>query len=113
MENQDSRKYKAAKKRVDDLKGFYNHLAIYLVVNVIIIGSRLTKLFSRADSFSDVDFENWLSFNTFSVAFFWGIGLAFHALKTFEITIFKSWEEKKIKEFMEKDVYNTNDDFKF
>jgi len=40
-----------------------------------------------------------------STAFFWGIGLAFHAYGVFgkHLLFSKDWEERKIKEFMEKD----------
>ncbi len=34
----------------------------------------------------------------------WGIGIVIHALTTFPVGIFgKEWEERKIKEYMEKD----------
>ena len=38
-------------------------------------------------------------------AFGWGIGLLFHAVKTFRWNPFftRSWEERKIREFMEED----------
>ncbi|XLS27999.1 2TM domain-containing protein [Flavobacteriaceae bacterium M23B6Z8] len=90
-------KLEAAKKRVEKLKGFYQHLMSYLLVNtilIIIIGSSIVR--------SGGSFWN---FGTFSVAFFWGIGLFFHALAVFGLPIFfsKDWEERKIKEFMEKD----------
>ena len=39
------------------------------------------------------------------MAFFWGIGLVAHGLSTFggEIFFGSAWEEKKIKELMEKE----------
>ena len=113
MENRNTSKYKRAQKRVKDLKGFYNHFAIYLIVNFIIIGSRLTKLYSQADSITDIDFDRWLTFNVFSVAIFWGIGIVFHALKVFDFKIFKSWEDRKMKEFMDTENQNINDNLKF
>ena len=38
-------------------------------------------------------------------AFGWGIGILFHAIGTFNLNPFfgKGWEERKIKEYMDKD----------
>lgn len=98
MENQtnDPRLYRA-KERIEKLKGFYWHLITYIIVNIvliIIIGGGIVR---GGGSF-------W-NFGTFSVAFFWGIGLAFHALGVFGLPFIfgKQWEERKIKEFMDKD----------
>jgi hypothetical protein len=113
MQKKNTNTYKRAEKKLKDLKGFYNHLGIYLIVNLIIIGSHFTRLYSRVDSIAAVDFERWLTLNTFSVAFFWGIGVAFHALKVFDFKIFKSWEDRKMKEFMDEESQNINDDLKF
>ena len=35
---EESERYKRARKRLDQIKGFYRHLLIYLVVNILIIG---------------------------------------------------------------------------
>jgi len=53
---------------------------------------------SNNDSF----FWSW---QTFSTALFWGIGLVAHGLSVFGKNLFFSsnWEEKKIQEFMDKD----------
>jgi hypothetical protein len=42
---------------------------------------------------------------TFSTAFFWGIGLLAHGLSVFGRYVFfgQNWEEKKIQELMDKD----------
>ncbi|WP_179336550.1 2TM domain-containing protein [Winogradskyella ludwigii] len=85
--------YLRAKKRVKAIVGFYWHLASYVIVNVfliILITSSGVKFFS---------------FGTFSTAFFWGIGLAFHFVGVFGPRFFlgDNWEERKIKELMDKD----------
>jgi len=87
--------YLRAKKKVDKILGFYWHLASYIVINlflIILIGSQ------RDDG------EFW-EFGTFATAFFWGIGLAFHFLGVFgpDALFGKNWEERKIKEIMEKE----------
>jgi hypothetical protein len=49
--------------------------------------------------------DDFFTFSTFSTAFFWGIGLAFHALNVFakDIMFGRNWEEKKIKEYMDEE----------
>ncbi len=82
-------------KTVRAIKGFYKHLAAYILANAFLI---LSKFFELETG------EVFLDFSTFSVAFFWGIGLAFHAVNVFGRNVFlgEDWEEKKIKEFMNK-----------
>ena len=87
--------YLRAKKKLDKLVGFYWHLAVYVVVNtflIILIGINQEE-------------GKFLSFGTFATAIFWGIGLAFHFLAVFGPDFFfgKNWEDRKIKEFMDRD----------
>ncbi|MFV5691857.1 2TM domain-containing protein [Flavobacterium sp. LT1R49] len=94
--NSDER-YNLAYKRVKRIKGFYVHLLVYIGVNTfIIIGN------SNESIPSNHLFWSW---ETFSTALFWGIGLTAHGLSVFGRNLFfgPNWEEKKIKELMEKD----------
>ena len=85
--------YLRAKQRVKKIKGFYSHLAVYLIINTFIIGI----IVINGNSFWNIA--------NFSTAFFWGIGLAFHALGVFgkNIIFGKNWEDKKIREYLEKE----------
>jgi hypothetical protein len=92
--NPDTR-YELAYRRVKRIKGFYVHALVYVLVNGFIIISEYNKdLLGNGVSFME----------TFSTAFFWGIGLLAHGLTVFGRNLFFSvdWEERKIKEFMEK-----------
>ena len=91
--HQKEQAYIRAKKRVKKLKGFYWHAFWYVVVNIFIISMIVSN---------NGDFWH---FGTFSTAIFWGIGLGFHALSVFgkSFLFSKSWEEKKIKEYMDND----------
>ena len=105
MENDynEEKRYLRAKKRVKDIQGFYWHFFWYLVVNLFLtFGSTVSNLFN-GESF-DI---NQFNFGTFSVWFFWGIGLAAHWLHVFgkNIIFSKDWEERKIKEYMDKDKF--------
>lgn len=92
-------KLQRARKRVKSISGFYKHLAVYILVNLFLIATKYFNLDAG---------EEFLTFRTFSIAFFWGIGLAFHALSVFGTNVFlgNDWEEKKIREFMERDKQN-------
>ena len=87
----DSEKYEKAKKRVKELKGFYSHLARYVVVIPVLIFINL--FFSPK--------HIWFYWPMLG----WGIGLLFHALGVFNVFPFfgKDWDDKKIKEIMEKE----------
>jgi hypothetical protein len=54
-----------------------------------------------------LEFNNF-SFENFSVWFFWGIGIVGHWLHVFGMNIFfsRNWEERKIKEYMDKDKFD-------
>ncbi len=85
------KKYKLAKKRVEKLKGFYIHLLIYILFAPVFI------------------YLNYISNAGFPWALFpivgWGIGVMGHAVETFNYNpLFgKNWEERKIRELMDKD----------
>lgn len=100
MENFEREAYLRAKKRVKDLKGFYWHLSVYLVVIplIIYINYRTSWEFK------------WFWFSTVG----WGIGLLSHAISVFWINgiLGRDWERKKIEEYMKKDNFNTYGDGK-
>ena len=80
-------KYRSAKKRVDDLKEFYGSLIAYVFVIPFL---------------AYVNYRTYWGFQWFWFPMFgWGLGLTIHALKTFGIG--NDWEERKIREIMEKD----------
>ena len=83
-------RFELAKKRVDDLKGFYQHLLSFVMVNVILF------LIDVATSPGDYWFY-W-------VTLFWGIGLFSHGMAVFGFNgiLGRDWEERKIREYMEK-----------
>lgn len=86
--------YLRAEKQLKALKGFYSHAFFYVVINLILIG--MVAFHSN---------ENFWNFGTFSTAFFWGIGLAFHAMGIFAkgLLFSKKWEDRKIQEYMKND----------
>ena len=94
-------RYTRAKKRLKEIKGFYWHLFWYLAVNIFItFGS---EIINGRDIM-----EIKIYPGKFAVWFFWGIGLVGHWIRIFGKNIFfsKDWEERKIKDLMDKDPYN-------
>ena len=93
MENnyQNEDRYYSAKKKVNEIKGFYGNLASYIFVNVILLVINL------------VTSPEYLWF--FWPLLGWGIGVIVHGMAVFQWLPFfgKDWEEKKIKEYMDKD----------
>ncbi len=85
-------KYEEAKKRVKKKKGFYSHLASYLVINTV---------------FFFVVLMNSGTFGWLIPASFWGIGLAMHYLGVFGFPGSggvggSDWEAREIQKEMDK-----------
>jgi uncharacterized integral membrane protein len=87
-------KYNRAKKRVESIRGFYSHLLVFVVINIMIL----------VVNAQNKTIETFFTFGTFSLVFSWGIGLFAHALGVFGHNLFlgKDWEKKKMKELIEK-----------
>lgn len=98
MENnyQEEERYFKARKRVEEIKGFYGNLIAYVVVN---IGLMVVNLLTSPAYL-------WFLWPMLG----WGIGVLFHGMKVFDFMPFfgKDWEEKKIKEFMDKEEKSKN-----
>lgn len=94
-QNSEEARYERAKKRVRAVSGFYKHLTVYIIVNICLLA---IKYFNGEGKGFD-------EFSTYSTPFFWGIGLAFHAMGVFYNHVFfgRNWEDRKIRELMEKD----------
>ena len=84
------KKYARAKKKVEELKGFYIHFAIYLLMIPVFIYMNM-----KSTGFP------WAIFPIIG----WGAGISSHAMEVFNYNPFlgKNWEEKKIRELMDKE----------
>ena len=106
MEDQEKIKYDRAKKRVEAIKGFYSHVRAYIVVNLIILLLRANVMnFVKGGGFDTIDFQDWLDWNSYLTPVLWGLGLALHGIYVFygRSNFVKDWENRKIKEIMDKD----------
>lgn len=91
LENKEDAYYKA-KKQVEEIKGFYGNLISYAVVIPFLIFLNYKTSW---------EFQ-WFWFPALG----WGMGIVFHAFAVFGYG--KDWEERKIKEIMEKENQNKN-----
>lgn len=99
-------RYERAKKRVNNIKGFYGHFAAYIIVNIFISSNKIARNMNHGENFSDAFFD----FGTFALWMFWGIGLFFHFYGVFgkKYIFSKDWEQRKLKEFIEKEKTQEN-----
>ena len=97
-------RYLRAKERITELKEFYIHLIVYVVVNLFLsitqIIDGITEDKSVTEIFSDM--------GIYGVWLMWGIGVCFHALNVFgsQTLLGENWEERKIKELMDQNKSN-------
>ena len=82
--------YEQALKQARELRGFYTHLAVYILVNAFLV---VIDMLTSPGEF-------WFYWPMLG----WGIGLAAHALSVFLGTraLGADWEERKAREIMEK-----------
>ena len=82
-------RYQEAKKQVEEIKGFYFHLVSYLLVNAVLV---VVNLLTSPEYL-------WFIWPIMG----WGVGLIIHGVSVFGGLWGKSWEERKIKEIMERE----------
>lgn len=85
-----AKRYERAKKHVEELKGFYIHFSIYLIMVPVFVFINI-----KSTSFP------WAIFPIVG----WGMGVIGHAMEVFSWNPFlgKDWEERKIRELMKDD----------
>lgn len=82
--------YLRAKKRIKELKSFYDHVASYVIVIPVL--AVINTYYTGG--------EHWYTYTAYG----WGIGLAIHGIVTFLPSFLgKDWEERKLKEILDKD----------
>jgi len=89
--NFDATEYRNVKKQVKEIKGFYINLMVYALVIFMLMVINLA---------TDATYL-WFLWPALG----WGIGVALHGVGVFNVAPFlgRDWEERKIKELLEKD----------
>ena len=100
--NTEEIRYREAQKRVKRMKGFYTHAIIYVVINIMVFISNAREIPAG---------ESIIQWRTLMTPITWGIGLLAHGLSVFvpNMILGKDWEERKIREFMEKEKLSRRD----
>lgn len=100
-------KFERAQKKVAEIRGFYNHLVVYIIVNAALLLFREKFVFTliSKEALGNPEFLDWLNWNIFGTPIIWGIALGIHAFKVFSNrSIFgKEWEERQIRKYLEED----------
>ncbi len=113
MENEEKtylKKLRHAQKRVKNIKGFYRHLTVYILMNIIIFIFEIAAFNLFAGKGIDPNGLRWLRWNMMGIPLVWGVGLLFHAIYVFVLKsgtlsdlkpkLLKDWEERQIAKYM-------------
>ena len=81
--------YKKARERVEEKKGFFTHLIVYILVNILLV---IIWAFPAGGGFP------WFVFPLGG----WGIGLIFHFLGVFVFSKETGWERREVEKEAER-----------
>ncbi len=105
MENEAYMKYDKAKKRVKEIKAFYSHIWIFIIVTTLIYITRFLILPKIGILPQEEGFIDWLNLNTYLLPALWALGIAIHGVTVYrkKFKVLKSWEQRKIQELIQKE----------
>lgn len=105
MEKLTEEQYRLARamKKIDDMKGYYMHVAAYILMNAFIL---------IAWQVDDVFPESFYLTSIYIIAVWGGAGLLLHTILHFaNIRLLgRKWEERKLRQFLEKNKGKDNPD---
>jgi len=98
--------YLLAKHRVKQIRGFYTHCVVYIIINSVITAIKMNRNFANGESFA----ESFLELETSLTWIVWGIALGLHAFSVFGLPLLlgKNWEQEKLKKYMKEELENIN-----
>ncbi len=110
-----SEKFQKAKRRLDGIIGFYQHLTVYVLLSMLLLFCRKYIIqFAIAKGATDQGFLDWLEMHTWFMPLLWSLVIAIHALlvfskkpgfwKSLKPKMLKAWENKQIEKYMNKDL---------
>lgn len=108
METESYKKFKTAEKQMKQLKGFYTHIIVFIIIVPLIFIVRFLTLPGLGIQLNDEGFENWLNWNIYLVPLLWLVVLLFQGIIVLKPNRIKQWEQRKIKELMDKEQSDAN-----
>jgi len=94
-----------AKQKVEAIKGFYNHVVVYVVINIFLFffKDKFVLTILNKNAIGDPDFLNWIDWNFYGTPIIWGLVLAIHGIVVFGTfsRFFTKWEDRQIKKIMQ------------
>jgi len=105
QETTNRRRYRA-QQRVKQLKGFYQHLTAYVIVNALLLlfSGRITFILLSEEALGNPDFMEWINWNVLGTPIIWGLAVLIHAASVFLRSPFKKWEEKQIQKILDNEL---------
>ncbi len=94
-----------ARKRVGQLKKFYSHIMVFIVVNIALIILKLHLFDSLRNWNKGVEFNNvsWTDWEIIATPLIWGVFLVGHGIWVFSRPFTKRWEERQIQKFIDEE----------
>lgn len=95
----DDERMEQARKRARELREFYAHVTVYVVVNLVLtVGLFTINWLASPDNW-------WFFWPLIGTGVAWGIGVALHAVQVFGSDTYfgEGWEERKARELFERD----------
>ena len=96
--------YEKAQAKVKRIKGFYNHLFIYVLFLILwfTLAGRFFGFIGASIGDADDGFFEWANINLWLNPLIWGVIVVIHAFFVFGTTgkRIRKWEDRKIEEFM-------------
>lgn len=100
--------YERAQTKVKRIKGFYNHLFIYILFLVLwfALAGRFMGVIGESIGNANDGFIEWANINLWLNPLIWGLIVVIHALYVFGKTgiLVRKWEDRKMQEFMNEEV---------
>nr|WP_299389194.1 2TM domain-containing protein [Allomuricauda sp.] len=97
--------YQKAQKRVRQIRGFYTHIVVFLVVTLIMYltkASTMSLIIEKSD-IHEIGFENYLHWQYWTITISWVAVLLIQGIKLYGRPLISKWEQRKIQEFMDQD----------
>ena len=101
-------KYERAKLKVASIRGFYNHVVVYIIINVLLflLRDKFTVVLISKNAIGDANFLDWINWNVYGTSIVWGGILVIHAIKTFSnfTLMLAKWEQRQIEKYVKEDL---------